>query len=76
MTGRESIGESSATDAAALLTALADVLNKCTDAGIKVKFKHGAAYTRAGYILPVENDRWVARTLLYTELAPPDDEDD
>lgn len=63
---------------AELLTRLAEALNACSEAGIPVKLKHGAAYTNAGYVLPVNRDGWVARTLVYTELSPldvdPDDE--
>lgn len=63
-------------DAAKLLLDLADALNACTEAGISVRLKHGAAYTSMGYVLPIGDDRWVARTLVYTELAPTDDEPD
>jgi len=64
------------TDTAALLQGLADALNRCAEAGLRVKLKHGAVYSRAGYVLPVDDERWVARTLLYTELTPSDDPDD
>jgi hypothetical protein len=66
----------SAASEALLLTRLADALNACAEAGLHVKLKHSAAYTRGGYVLPVEDGRWVARTLLYTELSPPDDDPD
>lgn len=63
-------------DAAALLQKLADALNECAEAGLRIKLKHNAVYTREGYVLPVDDDHWVARTLLYTELTPTDDHDD
>lgn len=63
-------------DTAELLQNLADALNACASAGLKVRLKHGAVYTREGYVLPIEDERWVARTLLYTELTPPDQDDD
>lgn len=62
-------------DTARLLQAVADALNECSAAGLRVKLKHNAVYTREGYVLPVKDERWVARTLLYTELTPPDDDD-
>ena len=58
-----------------LLTQLADTLNALSDAGIPAKVKHGAVYTKAGYVLPIGEGRWVARTLLYTELEPIDGQD-
>lgn len=63
-------------DTKKLLQNLADALNACSSAGLRVKLKHNAVYTREGYVLPVEDDRWVARTLLYTELTPADDHDE
>lgn len=63
-------------DAATLLQELADVLNECASAGLRVKLKHGVVYTREGYVLPIDDERWVARTLLYTELTPPDDDNE
>lgn len=65
--------------AAKLLTQLADALNALNRAGIPARLKHGAVYTEGGYVLPTDAGRWVARTLLYTELEPsdnPDNEDD
>lgn len=55
---------------------LAAALNACEAAGITVRLKHGAVYTRYGYVLPLTDGRWAARTLLYTEFTPPDDGDD
>ena len=60
---------------AALLDQLADALNACETAGLRVRLRHGAVYTRHGYVLPT-SDGWGARTLLYTEFAPGDDPDD
>ncbi len=63
----------------ALLRALAAVLNASADAGLKVKFAHGGAVTREGYVLPLQGGRWTARTLAYDPLSPaeaPDDLDD
>lgn len=63
-------------EAARLLTQLAVALDALTEAGIPAKLKHNAVITRAGYVLPVDDNRWVARTLLYTELASDDELDD
>ena len=62
----------------AILSALAAVLNTAADAGMPVRFAHGAATTREGYVLPLAGGRWTARTLTYDPLSPPpgDDEDD
>jgi hypothetical protein len=54
---------------AALLGSLAAALSACEDAGMAVKFAHGAAITRQGYVLPLGEGQWAARTLLYTEFA-------
>lgn len=62
-------------DAAPLLEAVAVALNACEEAGIAVKLKHGAVYTRHGYVLPA-GDRWVPRTLLWSPFSPGDDEDE
>jgi hypothetical protein len=59
-----------------LLTQLTDALNALSEAGITARLKHGAVYTKAGYVLPIGEGRWVARTLLYTELEPTDGQDD
>jgi len=57
---------------AALLTGLATALNACEDAGLKVKAWHGGALrTPGGYVLRLENDRWMARTLSYDPLTVP-----
>ena len=60
----------------ALLRALAQVLNSCADAGVKVRFAHGALVTREGVVLPpLKGGRWAARTLTYDPLSPPPPED-
>lgn len=66
----------------ALLTALADLLNACETAGVKVKFRHGAAYSSHGYVLPpvVKGQMWLARVQDYgrpdaTVDYDPDDPD-
>jgi hypothetical protein len=58
-----------------LLTQLAESLNECQKAGLRIKLKHDVVYTGEGYVLPIKNG-WVARTLLYTEWTPTDDSDD
>lgn len=64
----------------ALLTGLAAALNACEEAGLRVKAWHGGALrTAAGYVLRLEDDRWMARTLSYDPLTVPgfvDDPDD
>ena len=57
---------------AALLTSLAAALNACEAAGLRVKPWHGGALrTAAGYVLRLEDDRWMARTLSYDPLTVP-----
>lgn len=50
---------------AALLSGVADALNACADAGMKIRVRHGALLAREGYVLPYPGDRWTARTLTY-----------
>jgi hypothetical protein len=57
----------------ALLQALAAVLNSCADAGLKVKFAHGSALTREGYVLPLGGGRFAVRTPTYNPFPPPED---
>ena len=59
-----------------LLTAVADALNACEQAGISVKLRHGIVDTCAGYVMPLAGDRWATRTRRYTEFTPADDGDD
>jgi hypothetical protein len=63
-------------DPAALLGAVADSLNACESAGIKVRLRHGAVITRDGYVLPVGDGQWGARTLAYSPFSPDGDVDD
>ena len=58
-------------DAERLLGAVADALNACEAAGIEVKPKHGAVITRFGYVLPLGEARWGARTLAYSPFGAP-----
>ena len=66
-----------APDTEALLSAVADALTACEAAGITVKLKHGAVMTPLGYVLPLGDGKWGARTLVWTEFsaASGDDED-
>ena len=61
-----------------LLASVAAALTACDAAGYSVKLKHGAVYTRVGYVLPLGDGEWCARTLNWTEFSPPgsDDEDE
>lgn len=65
-------------EVAALLERLARALDACGEAGVCVKLKHGAVYTEYGYVLPLDDGRWVARSLTWDPLSPaggdPDDE--
>lgn len=81
MTGKQKHSKKRQADhaqAAALLDAVAAALNAAQAAGLKVRLKHDAVLTNAGYVLPVSDDRWGARTLTYSEFPPgdPDDEDE
>lgn len=58
-----------APDAAALLSLVAAALTSCESAGITVKLKHGAVMTPLGYVLPLGDGRWGARTLRWTEFS-------
>ena len=64
---------------AALLTGVAAALNACTDAGMRVRLRHGVVEAREGYVLPLKDDRWTPRTRAYDPLIVPlaaDDDDD
>lgn len=61
---------------AALLSNLATALNALGDAGRPARLKHGIVACRDGYVLPLTDGTWVARTLTYTPFSPPDDDDD
>lgn len=69
------MSEDRAARAVRLLTQLADALNECQKAGLRVKLKHDTVYTRDGYVLPIK-DKWAARTLVYTEFEPLNDDSD
>ena len=60
--------------ASALLAEVAAALTACEQAGIHVKMRHGAVLTDYGYVLPAETE-WVARTLVYTEFEPLEEDD-
>ena len=68
---------SSPPDASRLLSLVADALTACESAGITVKLKHGAVMTLQGYVLPLGDGKWGARTLAWTEFSDQagDDED-
>ena len=59
-----------------LLTATAEALNACRDAGLKVKVKHGIITCPEGFILPLDDGSFAARTRIFTEFSRPDDEED
>lgn len=58
-------------DAPALLASVADAFNACEEAGITVKLKHGAVITGHGYVLPVGEAEWGARTRAYSPFVVP-----
>lgn len=58
-------GTVSPSSPASLLNNLADALNLCADAGMKVRMRHGALLAEEGYVLPLSAGRWTARTLNY-----------
>ena len=41
-----------------------------------VKLKHGAVMTREGYVLPIGDGRWAARTLAWTPFSDQAGDDD
>jgi hypothetical protein len=65
-------------DAEELLASVAAALTACDAAGYEVKLKHGAVMTRVGYVLPLGDGEWCARTLNWSPFSPPpgDDLDD
>ena len=64
-------------DAEELLAAVAEALTACEAAGYTVKLKHGAVMTRVGYVLPLGDGEWCARTLNWSPFSDQvgDDED-
>jgi hypothetical protein len=69
--------EPPAPDAERLLSLVAEALTRCEQAGIAVKLKHGAVMTPLGYVLPLGDGKWAARTLTWTEFSStsPDNDD-
>jgi hypothetical protein len=65
-------------DAEVLLSAVAAALTACDAAGYSVELKAGAVMTRVGYVLPLGDGKWAARTLNWSPFSspPPDDLDD
>jgi len=59
-----------------LLAAVAAALNACADAGVWVKLRHGVVMTGRGYVLPLSDGRWGARTQDYTTFGDGDPADD
>jgi hypothetical protein len=59
-----------------MLSLVADALTQCGEAGMDVKFKHGAVMTREGYVLPIGDGRWAARTLEWTPFSDQAGDDD
>jgi len=55
---------------AAMLSVLADALNTCADAGIRIRVRHGALIALEGYVLPLAGGKWTARTLNYDPFLP------
>jgi hypothetical protein len=64
-------------DAGPLLSSVAAALTACEQAGIAVRFRHGALMSDFGYVLQAGEKTWVARTRAYAPfpVAPGDDED-
>jgi hypothetical protein len=63
-------------DAGRLLSLVADALTACEQAGIAVKFRHGAVWTEHGYVFQVGEKKWAPRTRAYTEFSPAGGGDD
>jgi len=59
-----------------LLNSLTAALNACAEAGLQPRLRHNTVYTRGGYVLPLDDGKWVTRTLLYTEWTPAGEFDD
>jgi len=43
---------------------------------MKIRFAHGVAIGKDGYVLPLAGGRWTARTLAYDPLSPDDGGED
>ena len=63
-------------DAEELLSAVAAALTACEAAGYEVKLKHGAVMTRVGYVLPLGDGEWCARTLNWSPFSDQAGEDE
>ena len=77
-TWRHTPEQAEAADAQRLLASVAAALEACDAAGFTVKLKHGAVMSRVGYVLPLGDGQWAARTLNWTpfsDQAAGDDED-
>ena len=63
---------------AALLARLADVLNDAERQGVRVRFRHGAAYCHYGVVLPPEgkSSGWDARVFRAVPQSPGEDGSD
>lgn len=59
-----------------LLDGLTAALNACAEAGLRPRLRHNTVYTRGGYVLLLDDGKWVTRTLLYTEWTPVVESDD
>jgi hypothetical protein len=63
-------------DPAALLTAAADALTACEQAGLRLRLRHGGIIeTRGGYVVRIGRE-WMARTAAWTEFSETRDEDE
>jgi hypothetical protein len=58
-----------------VLFVLADALNACDDSGATVRLRHGIVMTPGGYVLPMADGRWEARTLNYAPFPLAEDVD-
>lgn len=64
---------------AARLAALADALNACEAAGLRIRFAHGAAFCDQGVVVPPvkRGQQWEARPFrVHPHSRPPGDGDD
>lgn len=59
------------TSPAVLLAAVADALNACRAAGLRIRIRHGIPQCEQGLVLDLPDGTWVARTRAYTPFAPP-----
>lgn len=56
-----------------LLASLADALRACEKGGVKIRFKHGAAYSHFGVVLPPEGKTgWTAKVFGMLPESPPE----